>query len=167
MSGKHERHNASKSKWEWGGEPARSDQVRAAAEADAASESSQPQELRKRSRKDTRHWCRGKAGREHEVIVTLPTSGWRKLSPCQWRSHGHWVTYGHLGPGAPVPRQSWRKNGPLRREWELTDRYYCCYHQRQCENCGKVLGRVEPADCPDWKEDPGNDESGLEQRRGT
>ena len=60
------RHARAKS--DWGAFPARSAEVLAAAAIDPDPAKRAP------ARKDTRHWCRGKQGREHVPAVELQTS---------------------------------------------------------------------------------------------
>lgn len=34
------------------------------------------------ARKDTKHWCRGKVGREHTLAIEIPPNAWRQ--DCRW-----------------------------------------------------------------------------------
>lgn len=83
-----------------------------------------------RSKKDTKRWCRGKPGVEHEremredrYLTTL------KGRACRWVLH-----YVH----GRFPKPVWS-----------------CRHQWVCRKCNKVLTwRVEPEECPERVEEP-------------
>ena len=131
MAGRFERHG--RSKWEWGLPGSRSAEVREAAQAD-------PDPARKApAKKDTKRWCRGKPGVEHDVAVVLHSSGHK----CGWWESGHWVRTGPAPPrGVTLPK--WPRNS---REWVVTGRRWSCRHKYQCAACGKYLGPVP--ECPD------------------
>jgi hypothetical protein len=79
-------------------------------------------------RKDTRQWCRGKTGREHQPTVVLApyTTG----APC------------HLPSG-------WQLDC-----WPETP--WTCAHREACSGCGKILrdhGKLLAAECPDYPGD--------------
>ena len=78
-------------------------------------------ETRHRSRKDTRHWCRGKVGTAHvEAVEHRSTYG--TVRPCGWHVWGR------------RPGKEWR---------------FACYHAVVCSSCGKVLRPVPMDECPD------------------
>lgn len=133
MPGQFERH--ARSKWEWGTPGARSAEVQAAADDDP-----EPPK-RGKGRKDTRRWCRGKVGTEHDVTVVLHSWYGRK---CDWHETGHWVHTGPVPPkGVTLPKWRHRKD----QKWVTTDRTWSCMHEYQCQACGKYLGAVP--ECPD------------------
>ena len=72
-------------------------------------------------RKDTRAWCKGKAGREHQPEIVFCAPVFRRATvTCEW-----------------APR--WF-DGPV--EWH-------CYHEEHCRSCGKVLrSSVGNSQCP-------------------
>jgi len=132
MPGRLERH--ARSRWEWGVPGSRSAEVRDAAQADPEPAKRGP------GKKDTRRWCRGKLGVEHQVQVVL--HAWYGHG-CGWRETGHWVRTGPMPPkGVTLPK--WRRTG---QEWVVTGRRWSCSHEYQCQACGKYLGPVP--DCPD------------------
>lgn len=112
-----------RSKWEWGSQPPRGELVAAEA-AEQLAPSVVPLGPRGKSRKDTRHWCKGKAGTEHHV--TLVRRQWRgKDQGCGW-----------------VP--ACRTRGRDLVSWS------CC-HSRVCTVCGKVLAYwLDETSCPDY-----------------
>jgi hypothetical protein len=124
MAGKFLRH--ARAKGIWGTQPARSDEVRTAAAVD-------PQPARRApGRKDTRHFCRGKAGREHvpEIVMTpQPFYTGVPGGECGWTTH-----------------------------WSVRQRAYdgvrwSCRHEERCASCGKVLrctGQLTRAECPSY-----------------
>lgn len=76
---------------------------------------------RQRARKNTRRWCRGKIGVEHEPILV-----------------------GSYRPCAPAPEWA---NAVMRR---LCGGDWWCGHRSECANCGRVLNpRIASSDCPD------------------
>lgn len=76
------------------------------------------------ARKDTKRWCRGKAGVEHEPVISK-----RRGEP--------WSTRGCHPPDA------WQL-----RVWPF--RTWICVHDERCGNCGRVLRRYLTArECPD------------------
>lgn len=77
-----------------------------------------------RSRKNTRRWCKGKPGREHQVAVTLR------------------ARWGHDDCHQPRWRTTTGKPG---REW-------LCYHVESCTACGKVLRCLKDEECPIYQE---------------
>jgi hypothetical protein len=131
MPRRFERHK--RAKQDWGLPPARSEEVREAARAD-------PEPARRApARKDTRRWCHGKPGLEHETVVVLHS---QYGHTCGWREHGRWAQTGPVPPrGVTLPK--WPKQG---REWIVTGRDWSCMHEVQCQVCGKFLGTV--AECP-------------------
>jgi hypothetical protein len=69
--------------------------------------------------KDTKRWCRGKEGVEHQPATALDTDGY--LRPCG-------------------PRPEWAR--------EASPGWWC-KHRRVCSDCGKVLAPSIPSrDCP-------------------
>lgn len=92
----------------------------------------QPEQSRRApGKKDTKRWCRGKVGVEHEIETRLESAIlWRdKTTPCGW-------SYGARN------RKSW----------------FWCAHEDKCTRCGKTLW-LKPEDCPDWTEAPRGQES--------
>jgi hypothetical protein len=84
-------------------------------------------------RKDTRRWCGGHEGREHDLIIVRDRYVllWPSLL-CGWR-----VYYRR---GRPSPRPE--------------DRHWTCHHIQKCQACGKILQRfLKPRDCPDYPGD--------------
>lgn len=82
------------------------------------------QPRRPRAKKDTKRWCRGKVGVEHQKTVVMGQNysypckdgGWFDRETRTWHSSGRWI----------------------------------CWHVIACENCGKqFVGKVE---CPDREE---------------
>lgn len=74
-----------------------------------------------RSRRDTRRWCRGRVGVEHEPVVELDAVG-RRLA----------ATDRPTCRSAPWGLDGW---------W--------CHHRRRCARCGRVLRHSLDRDCPD------------------
>lgn len=95
-------------------------------------------EVRHRSKKDTKSWCRGKEGVEHELETVLDDwpYGIRALEiPCGW----------HLmfmrGDYARRPRVSWS-----------------CRHLKKCVVCGKKFDQFRlKEDCPNFHPAPEGD----------
>lgn len=84
-----------------------------------------PRRVRYGKKKDTVHWCRGRKGVPHQPqVVKVPWSRSMDLK-CQPIINE---------PGAQV---GWRH----------------CWHQIECAVCGKFIKDVDPADCPDLKDD--------------
>lgn len=142
MPKRFERHRRSRDFWD--SQPSRSAEVRTEKAAD-------PDPAKRHVRKDTRTWCRGKPGTEHQVEVALHTWGHWENVTCGWREQGKWVivdTSGRppLQRGAPVPR-NWRWKG-VKREWVVTGQVWRCFHEERCTVCGKFLGAVPV--CPDY-----------------
>lgn len=83
-----------------------------------------------KKKKNTKKWCRGKVGREHVLHITKSNYG-IKDKCCNY-----------------APWSVRHKNGettPLKK--------YLCWHQRSCQNCGKVLEWfLSEKECPDYKE---------------
>jgi hypothetical protein len=132
MPRRFERH--SRTKWDWGLPSSRSSEVRAASRTDPEPAKRAP------GRKDTKRWCRGKEGVEHQVTVVLHK--YASLHGCGWSKSGHWVRAGPVPPrGVTLPK--WPRN----REWVVTGQTWRCFHEYQCTACGKFLGPVPQ--CPD------------------
>ncbi len=72
-------------------------------------------------KKDTYRWCRGKVGVEHQIEVVREKSGY------------------HPTNCGPAPEWAIRLWG---RRWR-------CWHQYRCSACGKIMGDLDPARCPD------------------
>lgn len=87
-----------------------------------------------RKRKDTKAWCKGKVGREHQPVTVVPTGGMLAFAtrdPCRLDD----------------------------RDW-LFRTGYRCHHQVECAACGKVLKPMfdmTAADCPDHVSTEEND----------
>ena len=119
----------------WGPVPGRS-AVKAAAITEPAK--------RTPAKKDTRSWCRGKEGREHEPQIVLSHDGFRQRA-CEWAG-----------------RHDYRL---LRRGEDDYAIGWCCGHQELCGRCGKILrdpGQIPRAECPVY---PGSDEQKAEAGR--
>jgi hypothetical protein len=120
MPRRFERHKRGKG-W-WDSLPPRSGEVQQAAKADPEPAKRAP------ARKDTRHWCKGKEGREHGPVIEFrPWSVSDK--DCRWASR-------------------WTYDGV---KWH-------CLHAEVCSSCGKVLrdwGTLAATECPAY---PGSDE---------
>lgn len=79
---------------------------------------------RRRRKKDTRRWCRGKVGVEHQPVIVRDHWGWTADQECGLRD---WV----------VGR----------------DPDWFCFHREVCDNCGKVLRhKLSDEECPIWRE---------------
>jgi hypothetical protein len=118
-----------RSKWEWGTPPSRS-----AERSQAAAEDVREPAKRAPARKDTRAWCRGKAGVEHVPVIavdhTAPHFG---TSPrCEWKALWDWKADAyHVG--------------------------WTCPHHEICDVCKKVLRdrwTVPSRECPAYPGDP-------------
>lgn len=84
-----------------------------------------------RSNKNTKRWCKGKYGREHEweILLEAYRFGVRPLRrPCAWR-----ITF--VRNDMTTPYVSWS-----------------CRHVRKCVNCGKTQQLV--SGCPDLHDRP-------------
>ncbi len=119
----------------WGSRPARSAELVAAVTETAK---------RPPGRKNTRRWCRGKTGTEHQLAAAV-RSYYGRAYVCGWRQTGY---YAPVEPppvypkGVPVPkRRYWGK-----REFVVTGREWRCHHEWQCMACQKWLGPVPS--CP-------------------
>ena len=79
------------------------------------------------ARKDTRRWCGGRVGREHQLALVLPVNlpGWRGACrrPLDWEMS--------LRRFADRP-WAWR-----------------CLHAWVCQVCQKVMRPAEASECPD------------------
>lgn len=124
MSRRFERHR--RSKMDWDPLPPRSVEVRVAADMDPEPPKRAP------AKKDTRSWCRGKAGVAHDPVLVLDTSSPHfREGECRWGAL--WVT------GLRERRAGWM-----------------CGHREVCARCGRVL-RDRPlpqAECPTYPGSP-------------
>jgi hypothetical protein len=78
--------------------------------------------------KDTKRWCGGHVGREHERQIVLAE---------------RWAFGKTCGPTAEVyPWGSWRKEP------------WVCFHEERCARCGKHLRTISWKDCPDRVDTP-------------
>lgn len=83
------------------------------------------------AKKDTRTWCRGKVGVEHEPEIAVGRD-WPATPRCHWYS------------------QWGLRNG--RRDWHFG---YMCRHIERCRVCGKVSSHfLEPKQCPEITPQP-------------
>lgn len=136
MAGKFLRHARTKSIW--GTPPARSAEVHAAAAVDPDPAKRAP------SRKDTRHYCKGKAGREHTPEIVRTHDGFHQRQ-CGW-----------------VGRYDYRL---LRRGEDAAEVRWLCTHEEHCSGCGKILrawGSLDLTECPVY---PGSPEQRAEAER--
>lgn len=79
-------------------------------------------------KKNTRKWCKGKKGREHDPVLI---------------KRNDWLSYQHKGICHTVKRFiSWNKGDRV-----YEDRWYCC-HILKCSKCGKII-KDFPDECPD------------------
>lgn len=79
-----------------------------------------------RSKKNTKRWCRGKVGAEHQPAVRLQRSGWAQRNPCRWHV---WYRGGRDNPRA----------------------HYSCRHEIACADCGKITQHwLRRSECPDY-----------------
>lgn len=137
MPKRFERH--ARSRWEWGSAPARSDERRQAVTADPEPAKRAPR------RKDTKRWCRGKVGVEHELAAAV-RSFYGNAYVCGWRRTGY---YASVEPppvypkGVPIPK----RRRLIKREFVVTGREWRCFHEWRCTVCGKWLGSLPQ--CPD------------------
>lgn len=126
MASKHERH--AKTKWEWGSEPGRSDELRQAVADDPQPPPRPP------GKKDKRRWCKGKTGVEHTPGVVMNHYGWvtSRFSSCAW-----------------VPMWEHRQR-------ERVVGWRCCHHE-VCTRCGKILRQtweMTAEECPTYPGTP-------------
>jgi hypothetical protein len=119
-----ERHRAGK--YDWDVPPARSaelaavvtEQLRHGIAADP----------RAPARKNTRHWCRGRPGREHQRQLREVQNSFHPRS-CEWRP----------------------------RIWDSSEVAWHCAHEEFCAACGKILRtscQLALADCPAYPGSP-------------
>lgn len=93
------------------------------------------------AKKDTRQWCRGKEGREHQPVIMFAPVMIRSVPDrCEWRP-------------------SWQ-DGYAGLEW-------ACWHRQDCSACFKILrdhGGLLLSECPDY---PGSEEqkAAADERR--
>lgn len=87
------------------------------------------------ARKDTRTWCKGKVGREHQLVIEPDKrQGWGPPG-CFWSSS--WF----LESGTRSHRWSWH-----------------CRHIERCTVCGKILRHwLKQDECPEIRPTPGDD----------
>lgn len=76
---------------------------------------------RHRARKNTRHWCKGKVGREHVVDQLRQHYGTCRVS--QYFRHPYGEQVGKV--------------------------YWSCTHWWHCSVCGKRLDKLPTSECPD------------------
>ena len=124
-----ERHARGKGVWD--SAPSRSAELQQAARADPDPAKRSP------ARKDTRSWCKGKAGREHVLhLVLVPDRlSWRagKAQVCEWAS-------------------AWGIDG---QEYRLG---WACRHREECAACGRIFREhydLKGEECPAYPGDPG------------
>lgn len=92
-----------------------------------------------KAKKDTRRWCGGHKGREHEpeVVLDKHVEAFRRFLADPQRAKCAWTL--------------WFIRGDL----VATQPHFSCAHMRRCSTCGKVLDfRVLPEQCPDYVEGP-------------
>jgi hypothetical protein len=124
-------HGTSRQK-EWGTPGRKSLEAKAARDDPAAP-------MRRGSRKNTRDWCKGKAGREHQMRVQVPPS--RAGAVCRW------------GPAYEFGRVSLE---------QASVRWECC-HVRLCIICGKeAFPSVPRQECPDYPGDQAQKQEAMQ-----
>lgn len=70
-------------------------------------------------KKDTKHWCKGKVGREHILVIEMSKWPYR-ATECGWSHELYpWQISSHV--------EAYRKN------------HWICYHEVQCGKCGKIM----------------------------
>jgi hypothetical protein len=113
------------SRYDWSNEP-RLDERR----------SSAPDVAKHGKKKNTRRWCRGKVGVEHQLEVRLDerTTAWRQ----------------HMHPDRPLCyRPDWLaqggRSGRRPESWS-----WMCSHIRVCTVCGKIFDQFLGTECPDY-----------------
>jgi len=123
--------------WEWGPNPSRGEITRRATADDPEPARRPP------GRKNTRDWCKGKVGREHELGITLGSYPWcLRDGGCRW-----------------LARWSLRE--------ETWTAQWVCAHHESCSRCGKVFREpwdLAAAECPAFTED-GHAEAAAEAAR--
>lgn len=87
-------------------------------------------------KKNTKRWCKGKVGREHQPALRI-ASPYTRVYQCGWvKDSWRMAIHKRFGPG---------DGGPY---WE-------CDHEQYCQACGKILLSMwsNKIDCPDYTED--------------
>jgi hypothetical protein len=83
-----------------------------------------------KKKKNTKKWCKGKVGREH--VPHIIKSNYGVTDKCC--NYAPWSVRHKNGETTPLKK-------------------YLCWHQRSCQNCGKVLEWfLSEEECPDYKE---------------
>jgi hypothetical protein len=82
------------------------------------------------ARKDTRQFCKGKPGREHQPVIVFAAIVIRSVPDrCEWRP-------------------SWMD--------DYAGLKWACWHREDCSACGRILrdhGSLLISECPDWPGD--------------
>lgn len=90
-----------------------------------------------RKKKDTRKWCRGKVGIEHQYVVEVDQGGWYGWGTCQSRAEQAIKIFNH-------------EEQKYRRYWWPRS----CLHITRCGVCGKVSEHSTPLkNCPDLSDE--------------
>lgn len=97
------------------------------------------QPVRHRRRRNTKQWCRGKVGVEHQMAIRLRRS--RLVSRYSGPREGYWP---QNGDSCGWSWWLWR----LYDDW-----HYRCNHERYCTACGKIFD-LETVACPDYPRHP-------------
>ena len=83
-------------------------------------------------KKNTKKWCKGKVGREHEPVIEVDQKRFynqrdKDKASCGWMTQYGWGQVGRYVRG----------------------RWWNCRHHKVCSKCGKVLQyRLDLDDCP-------------------
>jgi hypothetical protein len=86
-----------------------------------------PDEPKHRSKKNTKKWCKGKIGLEHDPEIK-PSS-----------MYNYWKTSDPERPACRKPT------------WVGWHREWMCWHVRACRRCGKILDPfLSKEECPDF-----------------
>jgi hypothetical protein len=89
-------------------------------------------------KKDKRRWCRGRVGREHLPVVQLEKgmASLRRYALDPVRHRCRWTMW--FVKGLAI-------TGKL---------HWSCSHQWECATCGKIVGPVQPNECPEYVPGP-------------
>lgn len=91
-------------------------------------------------KKNTRRWCRGKVGREHEPEIRYT----------KW--HDSSVAAGFERGCVWVPFYRYRRSEDGGRTREISRWWWSCQHELGCSVCGKILVARLGRKCPEFRE---------------